>query len=44
MSNDNSILDSPIEEINVPILKPTRYVPRKPQSMIIRRNFTRFAD
>ena len=43
MSN-NSILDSPIEEINIPILKPTRYVPRKPQSMVIRRNFSRFAD
>ena len=44
MSNNSTILDSPIEEINVSILKPTRYVPRKPPSMIIRRNFSRFAD
>ena len=44
MSSNNHILDEPIEEINAEILKPTRYVPRKPPSMIIRRNFSRFAD
>ena len=42
--NNNSILDSPIEEINVPILKPTRYNPRRGPPLRIERNFNRFAD
>ena len=44
MSVNNSILDSPIEEINVPILRPTRYVPRREPPLLIYRNFNRFAD
>ena len=44
MSVNNSILDSPIEEINVPILRPTRYVQRRRPPMLIYRNFNRFAD
>ena len=44
MPVNNSILDSPIEEINVPILRPTRYVPRREPPLLIYRNFNRFAD
>ena len=44
MSSNNSILDSPIEEINEPILRPTRYVPRREPPLRIERNFNRFAD
>ena len=44
MMNNNSILDSHIEEINVPILRPTRYVPRREPPLLIYRNFNRFAD
>ena len=47
MSND-SILDSPIEEINVPVMKPTPYVPRRRRRRKaptrIKRNFNRFAN
>ena len=44
MMNNASLLDSPIEEINVPILRPTRYVPRRGPPQRIERNFNRFAD
>ena len=44
MEDNTSILDSPIEEINVPILRPTRYVPRRGPPLRIERNFNRFAD
>ena len=37
-------MDEPIEEINVPVMKPTLYVPRKKPSIHIERNFNRFAD
>ena len=41
---NNSILDEPIEEINVPVLQPTRYVPRRRPAMLVERSFDRFAD
>ena len=44
MPSNNSILDGPIEEINVPILKPTRYVQRRGPPLRIERNFNGFAD
>ena len=44
MSQPKNIMDEPIEEIKVPVIKPTRYVPRKPPFIIIRRNFNRFAE
>ena len=45
MSVNNSILDSPIiEEIEEPIIRPTRYVPRREPPLLIYRNFNRFAD
>ena len=44
MSNTRNIMDEPIEEINVPILRPTRYVPRRGPPLRIERNFNRFAD
>ena len=44
MSSNDSILGSPIEEINIPILRPTRYVPRREPPLLIERNFNRFAD
>ena len=44
MSSNNSILDNPIEEINVPILRPTRYVQRREPPLLIERNYNRFAD
>ena len=37
-------MDEPIEEINVPVMKPTLYIPRKKPSIHIERNFNRFAD
>ena len=44
MMSNNSILDEPIEEINVPVMQPTRYVPRRRPAIIIERSFNRFAD
>ena len=44
MSNTRNIMDEPIEEINVPILRPTRYDPRREPPLLIYRNFNRFAD
>ena len=44
MAQMKNILDSPIEEINVPVMKPTPYVPRRRPPIYIRRNFNRFAD
>ena len=39
-------MDEPIEEINVPVMKPIPYDPRrgKPPFITIRRNFNRLAD
>ena len=44
MAQPKNIMDEPIEEINVPVMQPTRYVPRKKPSIRIERNFNRFAD
>ena len=44
MQTNNSILDEPIEEINVSVMKPTPYVPRRRPPIRIERNFDRFAD
>ena len=44
MAHTKSLLDEPIEEINVPVMKPTRYVPRKKPIIYINRHFGRFAD
>ena len=44
MVNTRNIRDEPIEEINVPILRPTRHVPRREPPLLIYRNFNRFAD
>ena len=44
MSNTRNIMDEPIEERNVPILRPTRYDPRREPPLLIYRNFNRFAD
>ena len=43
MSND-PILDKPIEEINVPVMQPTRYTPRRKPAIQIERDFNKFAD
>ena len=40
----NYILDDTIKEINVPILKPTRFIQRRGPPIQIERNFNRFAD
>ena len=40
-----NIMDEPIiEEVKEPILRPTRYVPRRGPPILIYRNFNRFAD
>ena len=44
MAQTKSILDEPIEEIDVPVLKPTPYTPRRRPPIRIERNFARFAD
>ena len=44
MAQTKSLLDESIEEINVPVMKPTRYVPRKKPLIYIKRHFGRFAD
>ena len=44
MAQPKNIMDEPIEEINVPVMKPTRYVPRRIPPIRIERNFNRFAD
>ena len=44
MMSNNSILDEPIEEINVPVMQPTRYVPSRRPAIFIERSFNRFAD
>ena len=44
MASEKSILDEPIEEINVPVLRPTRYVPRRRPAILVERTFDRFAD
>ena len=43
-NNNNTLIDEPIEEINVPVMKPTPYVPRRRPSIHTERNFNRFAD
>ena len=43
-NNNITLIDEPIEEINVPVMKPTPYVPRRRPSIHIERNFNRFAD
>ena len=40
----NTLIDDPIEEINVPILKPTPYTPKRRPFIYIQRSFNRFAD
>ena len=44
MAPEKSILDEPIEEINVPVMQPTRYVSRRRSAIFIERSFDRFAD
>ena len=44
MAQSKNIMDEPIEEINVPVMKPTRYTPRRKQYINIKRYFDRFAD
>ena len=45
MMTNNPILDKPIEEINVPVMRPTRYTQRKkPPFIYIKRHFGEFAD
>ena len=46
MLQTRNIMDEPIEEINVPVMRPIPYDPRrgKPPFIRIRRNFVRFAD
>ena len=44
MMSTKSILDEPIEEINVPVMQPTRYNPRRGPAIYINRPFNRFAD
>ena len=43
-NNNNTLIDEPFEEINVPVMKPTPYVPRRRPPIYIERNFNRFAD
>ena len=38
------ILDAPIEEINVPVMQPTRYTPKRKPAIYVRRSFNKFAD
>ena len=46
MSHTRNIMDEPIEEINVPVMKPIPYDQRRgrPPFITIRRNFNRLAD
>ena len=44
MAHTSSIMDEPIEEINVPVMKPIPYKRRQSPPITIRRNFNRFAD
>ena len=45
MAQTKSLLDEPIEEINVPVMRPTRYTQRKkPPFIYIKRYFGEFAD
>ena len=44
MAHTSSIMDEPIEEINVPVMKPIPYKRRGSPPLTIRRNFNRFAD
>ena len=44
MAHTSSIMDEPIEEINVPVMKPIPYEGRQSPPLTIRRNFNRFAD
>ena len=44
MAHTSSIMDEPIEEINVPVMKPIPYKRYKSPPLTIRRNFNRFAD
>ena len=44
MAHTSSIMDEPIEEINVPVMKPIPYKRRQDPPLAIRRNFNRFAD
>ena len=44
MAHTSSIMDEPIEEINVPVMKPIPYKRNKSPPLTIRRNFNRFAD
>ena len=44
MAHTSSIMDEPIEEINVPVMKPIPYKRDKSPPIMIRRNFNRFAN
>ena len=44
MMNNNPILDEPIEEINVPVMQPTRYTPKRRPFIYINRSFDKFTD
>ena len=44
MAHTSSIMDEPIEEIDVPVMKPIPYKRGKSPPLTIRRNFNRFAD
>ena len=44
MAHTSSIMDEPIEGINVPVMKPIPYKRGKSPPLTIRRNFNRFAD
>ena len=44
MAHTSSIMDEPIEEVNYPALKPTRYIPRRAPPVSIERNLNRFED
>ena len=44
MAQTKSLLDESIEEINVPVMKPTRYTPKRKPAITINKSFDRFAD
>ena len=44
MTPTKLILDEPIEEINVPVMQPTRYTPKRKPAIYIKRSFNKFAD
>ena len=44
MPTTKFILDEPIEEIKVPVMKPTRYTPKRKLATLIKKNFGRLAD